>query len=236
MRTAPVLRAPVLRAAVLSVALAGALLLGGVAASAAASVGPVPPAVRAYVTGGGLVEQLAEEQLAEAQLDGAAEPGPISRVFRWTDARLAGERAGKPVRMANEWAVPVTIGGQPAGVALVEMNLDTGQPQLLELLSDPAAATALAAVPDDAELVRDAGSGAWFALVGDTATPLAAGDSGVTGPTHVDELELVAEQPAAELAPDDADAGPGLGAGLAAASVVVALATTLVVVRRAETV
>lgn len=224
MRLAPAL--------LLAAALATAALLGaGVAAeSASASVGPVPPAVRAYVTGGGLVDRLGEdEELADLT------PGPISRVFRWTDARTAGEVDGKPVRMANEWAVPVTVAERPVGVAIVWLDLDSGQPELVELVPDAEAAAALAAVPDDAELVRDVGSGAWFALADDTATPLAAGDSGVTAPTPVDELELVAPPGDPGAAPGVADAGPGVGAWLAAASVLLAVAATLVAVRRADT-
>lgn len=229
MRPAPAL----LLAAALAVApLVGALALP---APASASVGSVPPAVRAYVTGGGLAQQLDEQQL-----DDTITTGPISRVFRWTDARLAGDLAGKPVRMANEWAVPVTVGAQPFGVAIVALNLDTGQPELLEVVTDAEAAAALATVPDDAELVRDVGSGAWFALVGDTATPLAPGDSGVVGPTNVDALDLAPEGteggPAGESVNESPDAASGWGAGLAAASVVLALTATLVVIRQAESV
>lgn len=221
----------------LAPALALAALLAAVLApahAATASVGPVPPAVRAYVSGGGLVDQLSEQHAAA--LGGTPTPGTISRVFRWTDARLAGDRNGKPVRMANEWAAPVTVGEQPVGVAILALDLDTGQPELVELVADAEAGAALAAVPDDAELVRDVGSGAWFALVGDTATPLVAGDSGVTEATPVDALELVPEAPTSDPAPEATDAGPGPGALLAAASVLVALAATLVVIRRADTV
>lgn len=215
--------------------LATALVLAALLAAplgAAASVGPVPPAVRAYVTGGGLAEDLAGQGIG-----GEVEPGPASRVFRWTEERLAGDIEGKPVWMVNEWAVPVTSGGAPVGVAIVALDLDTAQPGLVELLPDTRAAVALAGVPDDAELVRDAGSGAWFALVGDTATPLAPGTSGVTGPTPVDALELAPpEGTVADAEPETraADAAPGLGGILAAASVLAALLATLLVIARAE--
>jgi len=201
----------------------------GAPAAASASVGSVPPEVRAYVTGGGLAADLAADEL-----DGA-EPGPIWRVFRWTDARLAGDTAGRPTRMANEWAVPVTASGDPVGVAIVSIDLDTELPGLVELVPDAAAAAALAVVPDAAELVRDTGSGAWFALEGDTATPLAAGSSGVAGPTPVDALVLVdpaaSSEPGAEPAPAP-DATDALGLALALLAVLGTSVLTLALIAR----
>ncbi|MCS0499645.1 hypothetical protein [Protaetiibacter mangrovi] len=177
-------------------------------AAASASVGSVPPEVTAYVTGGGMVERLDDIYGTDAagggiDFDDTTASGPISRVFRWTDARLAGDTEGKPVRMANEWAVPVTIADEPVGVAIVWINLDTEDPELAEFDPDPDAAVALAAVPDDAQLVRDVGGSAWFALADGTLTPLVPGTSGVTTPTPVDEVVLVTPGPDPEPATSD---------------------------------
>jgi hypothetical protein len=232
MRSAPRSSAALTPALLLAVAFALAP-----AATASASVGSVPPEVRAYVTGGGLVERLdavyGENAAGEGiAFDDTTAPGPISRVFRWTDERLAGDTAGKPARMANEWAVPVSIDEQPVGVAIVWINLETEQPELAEFAADADAAAALAEVPDAAQLVRDVGSSAWFALADGTATPLAAGTSGVTGPTPVDELELVPPTP--EPAPSTED--PGFGIAIAVAALLFAVVVTLLVVRRSRTV
>ena len=79
--------------------LAAALVAAPAAASA--SAGSVPPEITAYVTGGGLVERLddvyGDNGAGEGiDFDDTTTPGPISRVFRWTDARLAGDTDGKP--------------------------------------------------------------------------------------------------------------------------------------------
>ncbi len=204
---------------------------------ASASVGSVPPEVRAYVTGGGLVDRLddiyGENASGEGiDFDDTTTPGPISRVFLWTDARLAGDVEGKPARMANEWAVPVAVAEQPVGVAIVWINLDTEQPELAEFTTDADAASALAEVPDDAQLVRDAATGAWFALADEVATPLVAGSSGVSGPTAVDELELVVPTPEPEASTGD----PGFGLAIAVAAVLFAAVVTLLVVQRVRAV
>jgi hypothetical protein len=205
--------------------------------SASASVGSVPPEVRAYVTGGGLVERLDDIYGEDADgagidFDDTTTPGTISRVFLRTDARLAGDLEGKPARMANEWAVPVVIAEHPVGVAIVWINLDTEQPELAEFTADPDAASALAEVPDAAQLVRDPATGAWFALEDEVATPLVAGSSGVREPTPVDELRLVAATP--EPAASTAD--PGFGLAIAVAALLFAAIATLLVVQRVRAV
>jgi len=210
-------------------------LFVGAPAAASASVGSVPPEVRAYATGGGLVDRLEAVYGLNAEgegidFDDTTTPGPISRVFHWTDARLAGDTEGTPVRMANEWAIPVSVGEAAVGVAIVWINLDTERPELAEFLPDADAATALAEVPDDAQLVRDLGSGAWFGLVEGVATPLAPGDSGVTAPTPVDELVLAAPTPEPVPVADDS----GFGLAIAVAAVLATIVVTLVVVGRRQ--
>lgn len=224
----------------LALLLAVALVAAPAAASAAPqSAGSVPPEITAYVTGGGLLERLddvyGDNGAGEGvDFDETTTPGPISRVFLWTDARLAGDTDGKPTRMANEWAVPVTIAEEPVGVAIVWINLDTEQPELSEFQADPAAAAALAAVPDAAQLVRDTGSSAWFALADDTATPLVSGSSGVTEPTPVDELMLTAPTTAPEAAPSDAGFGVALTAAIVLFLVILAALFLLPRVRRSR--
>src|SRR5690606_25318578 len=239
MRSAPRSSPALLATLLLTAALAAApvLVASSAASAASASVGSVPPEVRAYVTGGGLIERLddiyGENASGEGiDFDETTTPGPISRVFLWTDERLAGDVEGKPARMANEWAVPVSVAEQPVGVAVVWINLDTEQPELAEFTSDADAASALAEVPDDAQLVRDAATGAWFALAEEVATPLVAGSSGVTEPTPVDELELVAPTPE----PEGEIADPGFGLAIAVAAVLFAAIVTLLVVQRVRTV
>ena len=201
--------------------------LVGLPTAAAASEGSVPPEVTAYVAGGGLVERLDAVYGLNAEgegidFDDTTAPGPISRVYHWTDDRLAGNTEAVATRMVNEWAVPVTIAEQPVGVAIVWINLDTERPELAEFLADADAAAALAEVPDAARLVRDAGTGAWLALEDGTLTPLVPGASGLTGPVPLDDYVVVVPMP--EPAPEPTN--EGLGIAIAA---IVALFLVIVV-------
>lgn len=208
-------------------------------AAASASEGSVPPEVTAYVTGGGMLDRLDAVYGENADGDGidfddTTTPGPISRVFRWTDARLAGDTEGNPTRMANEWAVPVTVAETPVGVAIVWINLDTELPELAEFDADAEAATALAAVPDGARLVRDLGSRAWFALADDTLTPLVAGTSGVTAPVPVGDYEVVAPTPEPEPAVSDAGFGIAITAAVVLFLLILAVLFLLPRLRRSR--
>ncbi len=217
--------------AALPIALA-AVLAAPLAASA--SEGSVPPEVTAYVTGGGLVERLDAVYGLDAdgegiEFDDTTAPGPISRVYRWTDDRLAGDTEATATRMANEWAVPVTVAEEPVGVAIIWINLDTERPELAEFEPDPAAAVALAEVPAAARLVRDLGSSAWLALADDTLTPLVAGTSGLTAPVPLADYEVVAPQPEPE--PEVTDAGLGIAVAAAVALFLVILVALYVLPR-----
>ena len=201
--------------ALLPLALLGVL---AVPVAASASEGSVPPEVTAYVTGGGLVERLDAVYGLDAEgkgveFDDTTTPGPISRVYHWTDDRLTGDVEAIATRMVNEWAVPVSVGEQPVGVAIVWINLDTERPELAEFEADADAASALAEVPDAARLVRDPGASAWLALEADTLTPLVPGTSGLTGPVPLAGYEVVAPAPEPEAETTDA----GLGVAIAAA-------------------
>jgi len=214
-----------------------AFLVVGVPAAASASEGSVPPDVRAYVTGGALAERLddiyGENAAGEGiDFDETTTPGTISRVFHFTDERLAGDTAGKPTRMVNEWAVPVAVADEPVGVAIIWVNLETEAPELAEFEPDADAAVALAAVPDDAQLVRNAENAAWFALAGDTLTPLVTGASGVTEPTPVDDVVLPSPAPDAPDAGDDPNAGIGVAIAAAVVLLGVVVAALLLPGRR----
>ncbi|TXK18509.1 hypothetical protein [Homoserinibacter sp. GY 40078] len=210
------------------VMLAGALVLPA-AGAATASEGSVPAEVRAYVKGGGLADRL-EDIYGEGAdgegipFDDTTTPGPISRVFHWTDERVAGDLSGPATRLVNEWAVPVSLGEEPVGVAIVWINTETDVAELAEFEPDADAAVALADVPEESRLVRDLGAGAWFALEDDVLTPLVAGSSGVTGPTPVDEVALIS--PDAEAPPEPED--PTAAFIVAIGAVVVLLAIVVV--------
>ncbi len=225
--------------ALLTLLAAASLVLAG--APAWASDGSVPPDVRAFAADGGLLAELDDVYGDDGAGGGipfdaeTTEAGPVMRVFRFTDELLAGEAEAKPVRLVNEWAVPVSVDEQPVGVAIVWINPDTEQPELAELELRPDAAAALAGVPEAARLVRHAPTGAWFALEGDLLTPLVPGASGVAEPLPVGELSL--PEPAPDPAPAEADAS-GLPVALAAAGallvvIVVAIALPSLVGRRA---
>ncbi|RQP10479.1 MAG: hypothetical protein EAS51_08750 [Microbacteriaceae bacterium] len=206
-------------------------------AAASASEGSVPPEVTAYVTGGGLVERLDAVYGLNADgegidFDDATTPGPVSRVYHWTDDRLAGDVEANATRMVNEWVVPVTVAEEPVGVAIVWINLDTERPELAEFQADPAAAVALAEVPEAARLVRDRATGAWLALEDGVLTPLVAGASGLAGPVPLEDYEVVAPQPEPEPEVTDAGLGIAIAASVALFLVIVLALYVLPRVRR----
>jgi hypothetical protein len=219
-----------------------AVLFGALAPAqvAAASVGSVPPEVTKYVTDGSLVERLNDLYGLDASGDGidfdeTTKPGPISRVWTWTDERLAGEPTEHPVQLTNNWVVPIVIAEAPVGVATIWINPETGTPELAWFDPEPEWATALAAVPDAAQLVRDDGSAAWFALQDGVLTPLVTGSSGVETPAPVAEVALVppsGEQPAP---PSEPNTGLGLALGVILLLVVVIGVALYVASRRGRT-
>src|SRR4051794_11656975 len=90
--------------------------------SSTASVGSIPPEVTQYVTDGSLVERLNDLYGLDASGDGidfdeTTKPGPISRVWVWTDERLAGEPTEHPVELTNNWVVPIVVAEAPVGLA-----------------------------------------------------------------------------------------------------------------------
>ena len=191
------------------------------------------------MTDGSLAERLYDLYGLDASgqgidFDENTKPGPISRVWTWTDERLAGEPTEHPVQLTNNWVVPIVIGEEQAGVATIWINPETESPELAWFDSEPEWAIALAAVPDAAQLVRDDGSAAWFALQDGILTPLVAGSSGVETPAPVADVALVpptVEQPAP---PSEPNTGLGLAIGVILLLVVV-IGVALFVSSRATT-
>ena len=180
----------------------------------------MPEQVEEYVTGGELVERL--EDLYGLSADGSTgidfddttTTGPISRVWTWTAERLAGEVTEHPTELTNNWVTSISIDKQPVGYATVWINPELDAPELAEFDPDPEAAVALSEVPDDAQLVRDDGSSAWFALEDGILTPLVPGTSGLETPAPVDEVALLPPE-TAEPAPTSETSSTGLVSALA---------------------
>ena len=181
---------------------AAAVLVAGIvallavvpAAEASASLGSVPAEVSAYVAHG-LVARLSDIYGKNASGKGidftaTTEAGPISRVYEWTAVRLKDEATDHPVQLTNNWVVPITIDAKPVGLATIWINPQTAAPELASFDPTPALATAMAAVPATAALVRDNAAHAWLALDSGTVTPLVAGSSGLTTPAPVASLKL----------------------------------------------
>ena len=180
----------------------------------------MPEQVEEYVTGGDLVERL--EDLYGLSADGSTgidfdettKTGPISRVWTWTAERLAGEVTEHPTELTNNWVTSISIDKQPVGYATVWINPELDAPELAEFDPDPEAAVALSEVPDDAQLVRDDASSAWFALEDGILTPLVPGTSGLETPAPVDEVALLPPE-TAEPAPTSETSSTGLVSALA---------------------
>jgi len=216
------------RLAVGAALLAATLTAGPVAATAApgtaGSLGSVPDEVEEYITEGDLLADLRDVYGLDASgergtdFTDETETGEIVRVFAWTDDYLAGVDTEDVVRLLNEWIVPVLVDEEPVGLATVWIQPETVLPELAAFVPDPELATALSEVPAKASLVHDEGADAWFALEGDTLTPLVPGRSGLESPAPLDVVAIV--PPAEEAAPE----ATGTGVPIAAGAVVLLLA------------
>ena len=199
------------------------------AAPAEATQGSVPPEVAEFaVAPDGLLSGLEDFYGPNAdgqgiEFDETTEIGAVARVFTFTKEWLAGRETETPVGLANEWAVPVGVGGEPVGVAVIWINPGTVRPQLADFVPDPGFAEALPEVPVDAYLVSDEARAAWFALSPPTLTPLASGSSGVDEEVDLAEYQVRATR--VEAPP--ADEGPSLGSALSVGTIV---AVSLVVI------
>lgn len=184
---------------------AAALVVGFGAAPAGASVGSVPVEVAAFASApDGLLASLDDFYGPNADgggigFDDTTEIGTVDRVFAFSPDWLAGAKTGDPVALANQWVVPVSVGGEALGVAIIWINPATVLPQLADFVQDPAFATGLPDVAADAWLVSDEPRGAWFVLAPPTLTPLVGGSSGHSAPVNLAayqaEVTAVVEQP-----------------------------------------
>jgi len=220
-------RAPRRGTAVLMAGIVAVLVLGPTP-GASASLGSVPAQVAAYVSDGGMIARLSDVYGKNAagagiDFDTTTKAGPISRVYEWTAARLRSAKTDHPVQLTNNWVVPVTIGERPVGLATLWINPQTVAPELADFTPTPALATAMAAVPATAALVRDTTTHAWFALADGTVTPLVAGTSGVSTPTAVESVKL-----SGGTAPLVAPGGPNTGLWLAIGAVGIVIVVILV--------
>lgn len=208
------------------------------AAPAAASQGSVPADVAAFAADpAGLRAQLDDLYGLDAAGEGIAfddttKAGGLSRVWDFTPDFAAGVADARPVQLSNTWATPITIADQPVGLAVIWINQGSARPELADFSADAGLATAVAAVPDKAALVRDPAAGAWFGFEQDQLTPLVAGDSGVEAPV------AIADYQSTLTGRGDAAAGTGsrsvLGTAVAVivVSVLIILAVLLVPVAR----
>jgi hypothetical protein len=216
-----------------ALATAAALVLAPASIALAAPVtGSVPASVSAYVADGSLVQRLADIYGVDAAGDGidfdeTTAVGAVTRVYGWSDEKLASVATDRPVRLLNDWIAPITVAGEAVGLATIWINPDTEMPELATFAARPDIAEALADIPADVALVRDDASGAWFTVADDTATVLYAGDSGLTTPVPVDRLDVTGPLSAAP-APVEAGNPIGVVLGLFAVLVVAVLVAVLV--------
>ncbi|HXR43170.1 MAG TPA: hypothetical protein VN759_00100, partial [Pseudolysinimonas sp.] len=121
----PALRTRALLMAAGAAAVLGATVLG--AAPASASLGSVPAEVGAYVSSGALVARLGDlygpgKHGAGIDFDATTKPGPISRVYEWTQDRYAHPSSDHPIQLTNNWVVPITVADKPVGLATIWIN------------------------------------------------------------------------------------------------------------------
>ncbi|GHD83239.1 hypothetical protein [Salinibacterium amurskyense] len=158
-------------------------------AAAVASTGSVPPDVSAFAADDdGLLLELEEFFGVDQRGTGldfrdGIELGEIDRVFLWSNDFHSGVPTDTPVQYVNRWKVPVLIGEEPVGVALIGFDPATVEPEMIDFIRSPGTALALDDVDNDATLVHEPETGAWFALIDDELTPLVRGSSDVAGDT-----------------------------------------------------
>ncbi|EAR24744.1 hypothetical protein A20C1_11716 [marine actinobacterium PHSC20C1] len=155
------------------------------AAGAAASVGSIPPDITEFANADdGLLTELEEYFGVDARGDGldfsnGLELGEIDRIFLWSEAYRAGESTETPVQYVNRWKVPVLIGEEPVGVAMIGIDPATVEPEMIDFIHSAGTALALDDVDKDATLVHEPETKAWFSLTDGLIVPLVRGTSGL---------------------------------------------------------
>lgn len=166
------------------------------AAGASASTGSIPPDVSAFAADDdGLLLELEEffgvnQRGTGLDFSDGIELGEIDRVFLWSKDFHSGVATDTPVQYVNRWKVPLMIGDEPVGVALIGFDPATVEPEMIDFIRSPGTALALDHVDNDATLIHEPETGAWFSLVDGVITPLVRGSSDVAG-----EISLTAYQP-----------------------------------------
>ncbi|MBH0130949.1 hypothetical protein [Salinibacterium sp. NK8237] len=200
------------------------------ATAAVASVGSTPPDVTSFATDDdGLLVELEEffgvdQRGTGLDFSDGIEIGEVDRVFLWSNDYHSGQVTETAVQYVNRWMVPVTIGEEPVGVALIGIDPATVDPEMIDFIRSPGVALALDDVDDDATLVQEPETGAWFSLIDETITPLVRGTSEVAG-----EVTLEAYQPIVSTRPVEVvEESPQPDQG--AVQSVVLIVTTVIVV------
>ena len=166
-------------------------------AGATASVGSIPPDIVEFAESDeGLLTELEEYFGVDARGDGldfseGLELGEIDRIFLWSDAFRAGEATDTPVQYVNRWKVPVLIGEEPVGVAMIGIDPATVEPEMIDFIHSAGTALALDEVDADATLVLEPETAAWFSLNDGVIVPLVRGTSGVEAETTLSEYQTM---------------------------------------------
>ncbi|GAA1214039.1 hypothetical protein [Rhodoglobus aureus] len=162
---------------------------------AAASVGSIPPDVTEFAQADdGLILEL-EEYFGVDQRGGGLdfsdgiEMGEIDRIFLWSDAFRSGEATETPVQYVNRWKIPVLIGEEPVGIAMIGIDPATVEPEMIDFIRGPGATLALDNIDEDATLVHEPETHAWFSLSDGVIAPLVRGESGIAGETTLAEYQ-----------------------------------------------
>lgn len=215
--------------AALAIATVAAL---GPAVPALAAQGSVPAEVTRYIDDpAGLVARLDDLFGVAASGQGiefgdTTKAGPVTRAWVFTAGYLNGDDPDTAVELANLWTVPILIDDVPVGLATVWINPATDAPDLADFVVSASDADALSAVPEEAQLVRDEGRGAWFGLVAGKLVPLIAGTSGVVGSTSLGDYQSIASSAPSPLPQDMSGL---IGGGILIGATALAIAGLLVI-------
>lgn len=167
------------------------------AAAGTASVGSIPPDIVEFAESDeGLLTELEEYFGVDARGDGldfseGLELGEIDRIFLWSDAFRAGEATDTPVQYVNRGKIPILIGEEPVGVAMIGIDPATVEPEMIDFIHSAGTALALDEVDADATLVLEPETAAWFSLNDGVITPLVRGTSGVEADTTLSEYQTL---------------------------------------------
>jgi len=176
-----------------------ALVVGG-AAAAQASEPETPADVRAALS-----IEMAVDTGTLPELEGAASFGPVHRVYRWSDALIAGD-AGDPVTALDEWVAPVlSSSGEALAIYRVWRESPDSVAEFAGVDGDAATAAAIVDVDADAALVSDPTVAAWYAVWDDVVTPVGSATfSDIRAGTPVGEVATLVSERTAQAVRDAA--------------------------------